>query len=116
MKTALLIYNPQCSKCRGADQILKEKNIPFEEILYLNGELTPELLEKLPKLLKLPYEAMIRKGEDLYEQLRLENKKLSDKEWGELILKHPILLERPIFIYGDEAVIARPSELVNKLL
>ncbi len=116
MKQSFLIFNPTCSKCREADEILREKKIEFTPILYLNGELTRELLEKLPRLLGLPYEQMIRTKEDLYEDLGLKNKQLSPNEWIDLILKHPILLERPIFIYDDKAVIARPSELVNELL
>lgn len=116
MKKSLLIFNPSCSKCRGAHEILREKKIEFTPVLYLKGELTRELLEKLPSLLGLSYEQMIRTKEDLYEELDLKNKKLSPNEWIELFLKHPILLERPIFIHGDKAVIARPSELVHQLL
>ena len=116
MKKAYLIFNPACSKCRGADEILREKKISFEPIYYLQGGLTRDWLKKLPKLLNLSYEEMVRTKEDLYEELKLDQKTLSSEEWIDLFLKHPVLLERPIFIYGDKAIIARPSELVLKLL
>ena len=116
MKKAYLIFNPACSKCRGADEILREKGIDFEPVLYLQGGLTRELVERLPRLLNLSYEEMMRTKEDLYQSLRISEKKLTKDEWIELILTNPIILERPIFIYGDKAIIARPSEMVNQLL
>lgn len=116
MKNSILIFNQDCSKCRGAGAILKEQNIAFTPVYYLKGELTKELLEQLPKLLKLGFKDIIRTNEEIYKELNIENKQLTDDEWVEVILTYPILLERPIFIYGNKAVIARPSELVKKIL
>ena len=116
MKKAILIHNPRCSKSRGAKEILEEQGIAFDTIDYLKDGLKEKLLTHLPTLLGLSYKEMIRDKEDIYKELNLADKKLSDKEWVEILIKNPILLERPIFINGDRAVIARPSELVMKVL
>lgn len=116
MKKSILIHNPRCSKSRGAKEILEEAGVEFEVIDYLKDGFKEKMLNNLPKLLKLPYEEMIRNKEEIYRELKLADKKLSDKEWVAVLMKHPILLERPIFIHGEKAVIARPSELVKTIL
>jgi arsenate reductase (glutaredoxin) len=116
MQKAILIHNPRCSKSRGAKEILEEKGIQFDTIDYLKDGLKEKLLSHLPTLLELPYIDMIRKNEDIYKELKLADKKLSHKEWIEILRKHPILLERPIFINGDKAVIGRPPELVHGII
>ncbi len=116
MKKAILIHNPRCSKSRGAKEILEEQGIEFDTIDYLKDGLKEKLLSHLPSLLGLTYKEMVREKEDVYKELGLQNKNPSDKEWIQILMKHPILIERPIFINGDKAVIARPSELVTSIL
>lgn len=116
MKKAILIHNPRCSKSREAKDILESKNISFETIDYLKDGLKEKLIQNLPRLLSLSYPEMIRTKEDIYKQLQIKDKHLSDAEWIQLILNHPILLERPIFIYGDKAIIARPAQLLLNIL
>ncbi len=115
-KKNFLIFNPSCSKCRTAEELLKNAGVDFEEILYLKGQLSYELLAKLPHLLQLSYPEMIRQNEDLFEELGLAAKNLSQAEWIALLLQHPILLERPIFIFQERAIIARPPERIFELL
>lgn len=116
MKKAILIHNPRCSKSRGAKDILEARGIQFDTIDYLKDGLKEKLLAHLPKLLGLSYEEMVRDKEEIYKELKLKEKKLSKDEWIALLMKHPILLERPIFIKGEKAVIARPLELLKDLL
>lgn len=116
MQKALLIHNPRCSKSRSAKEILEERSIEFDTIDYVKDGLKEKLLSHLPKLLGLSYEQMVRTKDDIYKDLKLADKKLSDKEWIEILMKNPILLERPIFINGDKAVIGRPPELVLDLI
>lgn len=115
MKKAMLIHNPRCSKSRGAKEILTEAGIDFDTIDYLKDGLKAKLLLKLPSLLKLSYSEMIRSSEDKFRELNLQNMDLSDEEWIKIIMENPILLERPIFIFNERAVIARPPELVKTL-
>lgn len=116
MQKSILIHNPRCSKSRGAKEILEESGIEFETIDYLKDGFSSTLLSSLPKLLGLNFEEMVRTKEDAYKDLKLAEKKLSDKEWVKILMEHPILIERPIFIHGEKAVIARPSELVKSIL
>lgn len=112
MQKAMLIHNPRCSKSRGAKELLEDRSIQFDTIDYLKDGLKEKLLSHLPTLLGLSYIEMVRKNEDIYKDLKLSEKILSDKEWIEILMKHPILLERPIFINGSRAVIGRPPELI----
>lgn len=112
----LLIHNPSCSKSRGAKEILEEKNIQFETLEYLKGGLPDDILQELPKILNVDYPAMIRTGESIYRELQLGQKNISSNEWMEILRKHPVLLERPIFIHQGKGVIARPPEKVLEIL
>lgn len=116
MKKAQLVHNPRCSKSREAVALLSELGIEFETIDYLKDGLKEKLLANLPSLLGLPFHEMVRKKEDVYKELKLGDKKLSEKEWISIIMGNPILLERPIFIIDNKAVIARPAELVKTIL
>jgi arsenate reductase len=116
MQKALLIHNPRCSKSREAKKILEECSIDFDTIDYLKDGLKEKLLSHLPKLTGLSFSEMIRTGEEIYKELKLKDKKLSNKEWITMLIDHPILLERPIFIREEKAVIARPPERVKELL
>lgn len=115
MKKAMLIYNPRCSKSRGAKEILTDAGIEFDTIDYLKDGLKTKLLLKLPSLLKLSYSEMIRSSEEKFRELNLQNMILADEEWIKIIMENPILLERPIFIFDERAVIARPPERVKTL-
>ncbi len=115
MKKALLIHNPRCSKSRNAKEILTECGIDFETIDYLKEGLSEKLLKNLPKLLKLSYLEMIRTKEERFSELKLKDLKLTDGQWIKILIDNPILLERPIFINGNKAVIARPAELVKSI-
>lgn len=109
-KLPLLIHNPRCSKSRGALQILEENKISFETLDYLKDGLDEKLLASLPQLLNLSFSAFVRKNEEGYVEQK------SDQDWIELIKNHPILLERPIFIKDERAVIGRPPENILELL
>ena len=115
----VIYHNPQCSKSRSALAILQEHQINPEIRLYLeHPPTTEEFIHLVETLLQLssPLD-VIRKGEELYQQLHLHEKNLTSREWGEIIHRHPQLLERPIVIKNNsQAVIARPPELVTKLL
>ena len=110
-----IYFNPSCSKCRTAQSILDEHGIEAETLLYLDNPPTLEELQDLMRMLGIedPRE-MMRSGEPVYAELGL-----ADKPPAELlgaITRHPILLERPIFVVGERAVVARPPERLLELL
>jgi arsenate reductase len=112
---AQIYFNPACSKCRTAQSILDEHQLDAEVVRYLD---TPPTVEDLGRLLAMlgvkDPRAMMRTGEPEYRALKLE--RASSDELLEAIASHPILLERPIFVSGDRAVIARPPERLLELL
>jgi len=116
MKKPILIHNPRCSKSREAKEILENSGIEFVTIDYLKEGLKEKLLIHLPKLLGLSYPEMIRSKEDIYKELKLKEQNLTDSEWVKILIQYPVLLERPIFIINNKAVIARPPELVSSIL
>ncbi|MDH4261495.1 MAG: arsenate reductase (glutaredoxin) [Spirochaetia bacterium] len=111
-----IYYNPKCRKSREALQIIREKGIDPEIIYYLDEPpSTKELAEVLRKMGKRPRD-IFRKSEPLYKDLGLKNKDLSDDVLLEHLNKHPILIERPIVVKGQRAVLGRPPEDIKKIL
>ncbi|MGH9166111.1 MAG: arsenate reductase (glutaredoxin) [Acidimicrobiales bacterium] len=114
MDTAVY-YNPSCSKCRTVQAILAEKGIEARLVRYLEQAPTRAEIEDL--MAKLGIEDprdMMRTGEACYEQLGLAT--ATADELIEAMMVEPVLIERPIVVRGDRAVIARPAERVNQLL
>ncbi len=113
---ARLFHNPRCSKSRQALALLQESNVDFEILEYLKSPLDEtDLLALFKKLDKTPLE-IVRKGEAVFKELSLSTAELSQKEWAQLLVKNPILLERPIFDNGSKAVIGRPPEDILALI
>jgi arsenate reductase len=110
-----IYHNPQCSKSRNSFNLLQEKNLDFETVEYLK---TPPIKEELKIVLEklgIKAEQLIRKTEAIYKE-NYTGKELSENEWIEAMLQHPKLIQRPIVIKGDKAVIGRPIENVIDLL
>jgi len=110
-----IYHNNRCTKSRCALQELEKSGKEFEVVYYLD---TPpneaELTEIVAKLGIKPLE-LIRKGEAVFIE-NYKGKTLTDAEWIEAMVKHPVLIERPIVISGDQAVIARPTEKIQQIL
>jgi arsenate reductase len=110
-----LYVNDECSKCRSALAILDERAVEAEHVRYLEEPPTVADLQRLMALLAIDDpRQMMRTGEPVYAELGLEN--ATPDLLLEAITTHPILLERPIFVVGDRAVIARPPERLLELL
>jgi arsenate reductase len=110
-----LFFNPRCSKCRTAQGLLNERDIDAHVIEYLKVPPTvPELRVLMGQLGISDPRRMMRTGEAVYATLGLAD--LAGEGLLEAIAAHPILLERPIVVRGDRAVIARPPELLLDLL
>lgn len=110
-----LYFNPSCSKCRTARSILGDKGVEAEFVRYLDAPPTVDELRRLMTMLGIDDpRQMMRTGEPVYTELALSES--SGDALLEAIAAHPILLERPILVVGDRAVIARPPERVLELL
>lgn len=111
-----IYYNPKCRKSREALQIIKEKGIDPEIRNYMDEPPTKtELAEVLRKMGRRPRD-IFRKSEPLYKDLGLKNKDLSDDELLTYLNEYPILIERPIVVKGQRAVLGRPPEDVRRII
>lgn len=115
--SAVIYHNAACSKSRGALDILTEQAVDAVVIDYQATPPSVADLERLQRLLGLPALAMVRTTDALFRELGLAvSDQRDDRGWFELIRRHPLLLQRPIVVIGDRAVIARPSERVREIL
>jgi arsenate reductase len=95
--------------------IIKESGQEVDVIEYLKTPPTVEELEEVLQKLNLPIEYLIRTGEEIYKT-EFKGKDLSDEEWIKALVDNPKMLERPIVVSEDKAILGRPPENVNKLL
>lgn len=110
-----IYHNNRCGKSRTALCILEEEGKPFKTVEYLKDVPSVEELKSIIKKLKIKPHDLIRTKEAVYVE-NYKGKTLSDDEWIQAMHEHPILIERPIVINGNKAVVARPPEKVNEVL
>ncbi|WP_097460260.1 arsenate reductase (glutaredoxin) [Mangrovitalea sediminis] len=111
-----IFHNPRCSKSRQTLALLEEKGIEPDVVRYL--ETPPDALQLRDLLAKLGLSAreLMRTKEDEYRELGLNDTALSEDQLIEAMVAHPKLIERPIVVRGDKAVLGRPPESVLTLL
>lgn len=115
-KDKITIYhNPRCSKSRDSMCILEEFGAEAEVVHYLETPPTQKLLKELLKKLGMKAEQIVRKSEPLFKE-KFEGRKLTNAEWIKVLANNPVLIERPIIVKGDKAVLGRPPEKVKELL
>jgi arsenate reductase len=95
--------------------LLREKGVEPEVVEYLNQPLDASELKGLLNKLGMKAEDLVRKGEDIYKE-QYKGKGLSESEWIAAMVAHPKLMERPIVVNGNKAVIGRPPQNVEALL
>ena len=111
-----IYHNPKCSKSRQTLELLGEQKITPVVIEYLKDPPTEEKLKEILSQLKLAPRELMRKKEDEYAELNVDNPSLSDDELIALMVQHPILIERPIVVANGKAALGRPPEQVLKIL
>ncbi|MDQ3945605.1 MAG: arsenate reductase (glutaredoxin) [Actinomycetota bacterium] len=108
-------FNPACSKCRTAHGLLEERGVEADYVRYLDDAPSRADLERVLTLLGTDDpRAIVRTGESLYQELGLDG--AGRDALLDALAAHPILIERPIAIRGDRAVVARPPERILELL
>lgn len=115
MSDVTIYHNPRCSKSRAALAILEEHGVEPKVIEYLRTPPTADELRAIVALLGISPEQLVRTGEQVYKDL-FAGKALTDTQWIDAMVANPILIERPIVVYGKRAVIGRPPENVERLL
>ena len=111
----VVYFNPACSKCRDARDLLSERGEAATYVRYLEERPTRVELERVMDLLDITDpRKMMRTGESVYQRLGLAA--AGKDRLLEAMVEHPILIERPIVIRGNRAVIARPPEKLLELI
>ena len=110
-----LYHNPGCSKSRAAMAYLEDASIDADVVEYLDAAPTADDIRGLLGKLGLAVRDIIRDGEDEYEEAGLGAESLSDDALIAAIVKQPILLQRPIIVRGDKAVVGRSTEAIDDL-
>ncbi|RRV36306.1 arsenate reductase (glutaredoxin) [Pseudomonas sp. o96-267] len=116
MTDLTLYHNPRCSKSRGALELLQARGLQPQVVRYLETPPSASELKNLLGKLGISARDLLRSGEDEYKTLGLSDTSLSEAQLIEAMVTHPKLIERPILIAGEKAVIGRPPEKVLELL
>ncbi|TCO81090.1 arsenate reductase [Plasticicumulans lactativorans] len=111
-----IYHNPLCSKSRGALARLREQGFEPRVIEYLEAPPDAATLTRLLARLGLPARALLRQGEAAYRERQLDDPTLPDSALIEAMVACPQLIERPIVVIGERAVLARPLEKLDALL
>ena len=110
-----IYHNPRCSKSRETLQLIKDAGAEVEIIEYLNAIPTVEELKMILMKLNLSPKEIIRKGEAVYKE-KFKNSDFNDDEWIKVMIEYPKLIERPIVIKGNKAILGRPPQNVLELI
>jgi arsenate reductase (glutaredoxin) len=111
----VIYHNPRCGKSRATLALLQEHAVEPLIVDYLKTPPTVAELKSLLVKLKLRPDELLRKGEAVY-LTKLAGKKMTDRQLLAAMIADPILIERPIVVLGDRAVLGRPPDNVLKLL
>ena len=110
-----IYHNPRCSKSRQGVEYLEKSGAEFEVVRYLDNVPTKEELKDIISYLGITPLELVRKNEAVWKE-NYKGKELSDDEIISAMVENPKLIERPIIIRGDKAVIGRPADNIKSLL
>ena len=116
MKHFIIYHNPRCSKSRQTLDLLKQEGINPKIVLYLEEPPSESDLTKILDFLGIEPRELLRTGEVEYKKLNLKEKTLDESEIIKLMSENPKLIERPIVVASNQAIIGRPPENVLKLI
>ena len=111
-----IYHNPHCSKSRAVSALLRENDIEPNVVEYMKEPLVKLQLSGLLRKLCLNPRELLRTSERDYKTLGLSNENLNDDYLLDTMIRHPKLIERPIVVRGEKAVIGRPAEEIFKLV
>ncbi|WP_299120773.1 arsenate reductase (glutaredoxin) [uncultured Tenacibaculum sp.] len=110
-----IYHNNRCSKSRNGLQILEESGKEFEIVKYLDNVPSKEELTEVINLLNISPIELVRKNEKIWKE-EFKGKDLSDAEIIDAMITNPKLIERPIVVNGNKAVIGRPPENILDII
>ncbi len=110
-----LYHNPRCQKSREALQLLESKKLDFEVIEYMKDPISPADLEDLLAILEMPAIELVRTKEADWKD-NFKDKEIEDEEIVLAMIEFPKLMERPIFVNNNKAVVARPADRILEII
>lgn len=110
-----IYHNPRCSKSRETLEIINKSGVEVEVVDYQKEPPTKEEFKKILSKLNLKASDLLRKGEVVYKE-KFKNSNFTEEEWITIMIENPKLIERPIVVKGNKAVLGRPPENVKDLL
>ncbi len=116
MANIIIWHNPRCRKSREGLNYLRERNIEPKIFDYLKEQINPSELAKLIKITGQPLGLFIRKNEKEYKELGLKDMDLTAETFAEFASKYPKLLQRPIVVKGNKAILVRPASRIDEVL
>ena len=114
MTSTMIYHNPKCSKSRKTLEYMKDKNIKPIIKLYLQEDITEKEIKDIVKMLCIKPIELVRQHEEEFKSYI--NKDLSDEEVFNLLIKYPKLIERPIVVSDNKAILGRPPEKVLDII
>ncbi len=114
--TTKIYHNPRCSKSRSTLELLRGKGIEPEIVEYLKSPPGPDELKALLAGLRLAPRQLMRRGESVYKELRLDDPTLDEDQLIRAMVEHPILIDRPIVVANGKVALGRPPENVLSIL
>ncbi len=113
----LLVYEKRtCTTCKNLFDLLEERGIGFDRVDFHVEPLSREELAELVRKAGVPARELFRQREPVFKELGLADREVGDDEALDLIAERPQLLQRPVIVKGERAVLARPIERVEELL
>jgi arsenate reductase len=112
----LTVYEkPSCTTCKRLATLLRERGIEYDAVDYHVAGLTRDEVRELVRKARIPARDLLRARDPLFKELGLGDREVSDAEAIALMAEHPQLLQRPVVVRGDRAVLARPVERALEL-
>lgn len=110
-----IYHNPRCGKSRDTIAIIREQGVEPEIVEYLKAVPSKQEMKDLLMKLNLKPSDLLRKGEAIFKE-KFKGKNFEEEEWLQIMLEHPKLIERPIVVRGNKAIVGRPPEKVLELM
>ena len=112
----VIYHNPRCSKSRKALEILRQEQCDPEVVHYLDSPPDQTELKRIVELLGLSARDLLRTTEAVYQEKNLDRNTLTDDQIIAIIVSNPVLMQRPVVVRGNQAIIGRPPEKVLEIL